>query len=180
MDRLARKRFVGSADKAILRKHLQELAATLPDEVDTVSAVEVALKEPTSIMLLREEGRKLKKRESFVHAHLVAEAFAEADEKKLYQLAREMMEELHPRLDEVYDTIRDYEKDGTLPPDEKQQVIAEAVEKMSKRTNMRTRIYRLQKRLKDPELSAEDRAAYEQEIKEKEVAITEIEDFLGL
>lgn len=178
--RLRQKRFVGTADKEFLRKQLQALATYLPDSPDANQVAKIALQEPTSILMLRDEGRKLKKRESFIHAHLVAEAFAEADQKNLFQLAKEMMEDIHPRLDDVYDTIRDYERDGTLPPDEKQKVIAEAVEKMSKRTNMRTRIYRLQKRLKDPDLSDEDRAAYEEEIKEKEASIEEIEEYLGL
>lgn len=180
LDRLRQKRFVGTADKEFLRKQLQALATHLPDSPDADQVAKIPLQEPTSILMLRDEGRKLKKRESFIHAHLVAEAFAEADQKNLFQLAKEMMEDIHPRLDDVYDTIRDYERDGTLPPDEKQKVIAEAVEKMSKRTNMRTRIYRLQKRLKDPDLSDEDRAAYEEEIKEKEASIEEIEEYLGL
>jgi len=180
LDRLRKKRFVGSADKGILRKHLQDIAETLPDTAPPTQLAEIALQEPTSILMLREEGRKLKKRESFVHAHLVAEAFGDADPQKLYQLAHEMMIDIHPRLDEVYDTIRDYERDGTLPPDEKQKVISEAVEKMSKRTNMRTRIYRLRKELKKKDLPDEDRQRYEQEISDKEAAIVEIEDFLGL
>jgi len=180
LDRLRKKRFVGSADKDILRKLLQDLAQAMPDSPAPTQLAEIALQEPTSILILREEGRKLKKRESFVHAHLVAEAFGEADHKKLYELAHEMMIDIHPRLDEVYDTIRDYERDGTLPPDEKQKVISEAVEKMSKRTNMRTRIYRLRKELKKKDLPDEDRQRYEAEIQEKETAIAEIEEFLGL
>lgn len=180
LNKIAQKNFVGSADKAILRKQLEEIAAALPDEVKQTLAAQVALKEPNSIILLREEGRKMKKRESFVHAHLVAEAFAEADPAKLFELAKEMMEDIHPRLDDIYDTIREYERDGTLPPDEKQKVIADAVKKMSRRDNMRTRIYRLRKMLKDPELPDEDRQRYEAEITEKEQGIKEIENFLGL
>lgn len=179
LNRLRKKRFVSSADKDLLRKLLKDLLNSLPD-LPPLQLAEVALQEPTSVLMLREEGKKLKKRESFVHAQLVSEAFAEANEKKLYYQAREMMEEIHPRLDDIYDTIREYEQDGVLPPDEKQKVISDAVEKMNKRTNMRTRIYRLGKKLKNKNLPSEDRQRYEEEIKEKEASIVEIEQFLGL
>jgi hypothetical protein len=174
------KKFISSKDKALLRDLLDQLLQTLPDEVAPLALAEVAMSEPTSIVLLREEGKKLKKRESFVHAHLVAEAFGNADQGKLYEFAKEMMEDIHPQLDDVYDTIRSFEKDGTLPADEKQKIIEDTILKMNKKKNMQTRLYRLQKWLKDPAISEEQKTAYQREIEEKEQSIKDIKELLGL
>lgn len=180
LERIVEKRFLSQADKDLLRNLLTQLMP--PSQVSgiAISNRHTDAAEPAQVEDLRQRGRKLKKRESFVHAQMVIEAEQGADQEKLYLLAEEMMQDIHPQLDQVYDALREYEQKGILPPNNKQEIIQETVEMMKKRDSIRTRIYRLRGMLEKEKLDQLDRQKYEAELAEKEQELAQLNRVLGL
>jgi hypothetical protein len=70
---------------------------------------------PDAIMELRERAIELHKRESLVHGQMGVAAKA-GKKKQAYELAREIMEDIRPSLDGIYDAVREWEQSGKLPP----------------------------------------------------------------
>jgi hypothetical protein len=68
---------------------------------------------PDAIMELRDRAIELHKRESLVHAQMGVAARA-GKKKEAYELAKEIMEDIRPELDGIYDAVREWEKSGKL------------------------------------------------------------------
>lgn len=133
--------------------------------------------EPAEIQRLRLEARLLHKKHALLHARLMDEEL----EKNRLSLIREMMEEVIPALDGIYDDIREWQSTGELPKagERNADVVAETVQKMLRRDSLKSRISRLKSMLKK-KLPDAERMNYEKELLEKEVEKKGIEEELGL
>lgn len=140
--------------------------------------------EPEAVTQLRQRGRMLKKRESFLHAQLVLisqEKSSLKRKRRLHEIAVEIMEEIEPALDEVYGAIRDWEQAGIAPVDNKGRIVEETVAKMKQYDSLRTRIYQLRGYLDGKKaLTSEERAKYEKSLLKKELELKKLQQELGL
>lgn len=69
---------------------------------------------PDDILALHDRAIELHKRESLAHAQMGAAARAKK-KKAAYMLAHEIMHDLRPALDELYDAVRAWQQTGQLP-----------------------------------------------------------------
>lgn len=140
--------------------------------------------EPTEITTLRQRGRMLKKRESYLHAELVMvsnQPPSEERKEKLFELAREILVDIEFELDKVYGSIREWEEDGTLPVAGKQLIVQETVAKMKKRESLRTRISRVRGWLDGgKKITDQERKEYEKELLEKGAQLRTLDEELGI
>jgi len=128
--------------------------------------------EPSEITQLREKAKLLHKRHAFLHAQL---SILESDEER-YEVAKEIMEEVIPTLDSIYDQIRVFEKEGKLPIPEKEK---RAVDLLNKRNSLRSRISRLKSILKKDDLESTKKTKYQKELLAKEILLQKIENELN-
>lgn len=104
---------------------------------------------------------------------------ADTDEAR-YELALQIQKEILPALDKVYNQIRAYEKDGTIPTAlPNQDIIRDTVKKMQKLNTLNSRISKLKRFLKG-ELPANKKLSYEKELLEKELNLTKLKAELPL
>ena len=135
------------------------------------------LEEPLQILALRQEARKLHKRQAMLHGQLSVVA----TDGERYELAKEIMEEVIPNLDRIYDTIRAWEKTGDLPTAAKSDDgFRRGVELMKRLNSLKPRISRLKSLLKKTSPDPDERQKYEKELKEKELEVLEIEEQINL
>lgn len=130
---------------------------------------------PAEVLRLREKGKRLLKQQSMLHAQLCAAQ----DDISRHEVATLLMEEVIPQIDEVYDTIRTWEKDGVLPASDRQEIVKDTIEKMRRIETLRTRISKLNTLLKG-KISASDRLRYEKELVMKEIEQQELRSELGI
>ena len=99
-----------------------------------------------------------------------------------YEICLEIMTEIIPELDRIYDDIRKYEQDNIIPPMKSFSVVArEVIEMMNKRKSIKERISKVRGILKrNTELSRAEIQKYEQEIEDKTSAVELLEQKLGL
>lgn len=147
-------------------------------KIFTPSPIETKVSEPPEIQSLREKARQLHKRHSLVHAEM---GLVDSDAAR-FERAREIMTELIPALDRIYDAIRAWEKNGTLPApvvgnDVARQLLKKYIH-MDK--TLRPRISRLKKMIKTRKnmkgraLEDAEVARYEKELLEKELEVEEL------
>ena len=135
------------------------------------------LEEPIQILALRQEARKLHKRQAMLHGQLSVVA----SDGERYELAKEIMEEVIPNLDRIYDTIRAWQKTGELPTAAKSDDgFRRGVELMKRLNSLKPRISRLKALLKKTNLDPKERQKYEKELREKELEVVEIEKKVNL
>jgi len=146
------------------------------DETTATRIPGAAKAEPPKILELRQEARLLHKRHAFLHPQL---KLVESD-KQRYEIACEIMEEVIPKLDRIYDQIREWESTGELPKEDTSSIVQDTVRKMQRWTNLKSRISRVKGFLKKDNLEARTRQQYEKEIIEKEAEKRDIEEMLGL
>jgi len=133
---------------------------------------------PKSILVLKEKGRRLYMRYDATHGAMAA---AKTDGDR-YEFAREIMEEIVPKIDEIYGKIRRWEKTGVEPVvggKSEEDVVKMVVEKMLKINSLKSRISRLRRLLKG-DIGDKKRQVYQKEILEKEVEMQELKNELGL
>lgn len=188
-ERYQQARFLPDAVDNRLQYLLRSALETLRDEEDvsitkTTQADGVSefativqktdIPEPISIQQLRQEAKGIHKRHSFIHAQMV---MADSDEKR-YECAKEIMLDIIPALDALYDRIRAWQETGELPAvaapskDRDEYVIT----KMLRRNSLKSRLSRLGSLLKKTTLSDGERAKYQKELLEKEVELKGIEE----
>lgn len=139
--------------------------------------------EPDAILALRQRGRRLKALESDIHGQMKAYAYTEDPthfKDKLYELAKKLLTEIEPGLDEVYSDIRKWETDGSIPVAGKDQIIADTVYKLRKYENLRKRISKVKGWLKSGELETIEQKKYESELSNKEDEMATIKQELNL
>lgn len=132
--------------------------------------------EPGEILELRQEAKNLHKRQSYLHS-LMCEAAKNNRKKEAYQLARELMEEVIPRLDAIYNQIREWKETGIVPNPPSPDGFKKGVELMKRRESLRTRILKL-KKLLSSKLEERIRQRYENEILDKIKELKELEEVL--
>lgn len=132
--------------------------------------------EPKAISNLRESAKPLHKRQAMLHSEL---RVADSDKKRL-EIASEIMENIIPDLDGIYDRIREWQNTGELPSETSTiDAVQDTVKKMLHVASLKSRISRLTGFMKK-QLSAADRQKYEEEKLEKEIELAELEAILGL
>lgn len=144
----------------------------------------VAPTEPVEIQKLRETAKEWHKKQSYIHAQM---GMVSSDEER-YGCATELMEEIIPTLDQIYDQIRAYEKDGTLPaPAAVDDIARQAIKDyMRMEKTLRPRISRLKKWIangindKKRKLSDLEIEKYKKELIEKELEFQNIKNRLGI
>lgn len=169
-------KYIQSAIKQELRRQLQRyVQAHPPTEIEKrVPTTKKA--EPAAIATLRQRAKKLHKEQGMLHAQL---STVQSDQER-FDLAWRIMVEVIPGLDQIYDQIREFEVTGVLPAEPvASDLVREIVEKMQRVYSLRSRVSRLRGLLKKP-LEQGKRKEYEQELKEKEDLLGELEGELGL
>lgn len=189
-ERIGRKPYINNDEKEALQKALRQKIKTYsPDEkgVSAKFAPGVARNhsspsEPESIRRLREQGKSWKKKESFYHAQLVTiaqEPESEGRKKRLFDLAKKILEEVEVNLDRIYDQIRAYEQEGIEPVPQKLEYMKKGVEIYRKIESLRTGIAHKTKKLKQEKSQAEkERLAAD--IAQKEEEMQKLKDQLEL
>jgi hypothetical protein len=132
--------------------------------------------EPEWIAGLRERAKYLHKQEAMRHA----EMRVSGEREVRYACASEIMRDIRPKLDTIYDAIRHWEATGEVPMGEK---AAQAAEEQSsdfqKRLNLRSRVSRIKTLLKGSTLSEKRRKGLEWELEEKEVLLKTVNERLN-
>lgn len=187
LERAAGASFVDPAAKDLLRSRLQALRPA-QEEAPANKPAHKPVKQrytaptgdsptPVEVLTLKERGKTLLKQQARLHALLCA---AETDAER-YEIAREMMEDVIPMIDSVYNSVRDWEKTGMAPPDDHANIIRSTVEKMQRLESLRTRSARVKTWLDGKRvLSPQERQRYEQEVAVKELEMAEIRAELGM
>jgi hypothetical protein len=135
--------------------------------------------EPDAILALREKAKKWHKKQAMLHAEMRSAALAE-DEKKTYEYAREIMEDVIPTLDEIYDNIRKFQETGELPSlAATNDIVAQTVQKMERLYSFRSRVSRLKGKIKKGGEDDNTIQKWKKELLEKELEIKRLENELG-
>ena len=135
------------------RQLLENALLSMPKEpvvtVPALPSVFVAtntVQEPAIITSMREKAKRLHKKHAAKHAQL----HSEPDEAKRLEIIVEIMEDIIPSLDTIYDAIREYQATGVLPADETpaseknyETGLKEGVLKFQQLMNLKSRISKL-------------------------------------
>lgn len=133
------------------------------------------LAEPETILQLREQAKSLHKTHALIHARMV-DAIADEDR---FAFASQIMEDIVPSLDAIYDKIRAWQDTGELPPATIANRDRYIIEKMLRRNSLKSRISRLTAML-TKKMPDQEKMKLEKELLEKEVELKEIEVELEL
>lgn len=145
--------------------------------------------EPATITALRAEAKLLHKRQADLKGrlNLMAEDSDNFTDAQRAEVAREIMEEVIPALDNIYDQIRSWKSTGQMPkPSNEQDIIQETVAKMNKLQKiLPPRISKLKKYLREKkrngkELSEKELQTYRSELLDKETELAKLKAELGL
>lgn len=131
--------------------------------------------EPPYISSLRQKAVLLLKKRDQVRSQLKV---AETDEQR-YELAKTLMDELIPSIDEAYGHIKQYEEEGVVPNVQEEDIIQQTVKKMLKLQSLKPRISRLKKMLSG-KLTPKERQTYDKELLDKELLVQQIRADLQL
>ena len=129
--------------------------------------------EPLEIKELREKAKMLHKQ----HAYLSFELGVAKTNKGRYKIAAEIMEDVLPKLDNIYDTIRHWQKTGTIPPLLGKDEFKKGVETILRKESLRTRIAKLNRLLKE-KLPVLKKREYEKELLDKQIEFEKINQLL--
>jgi hypothetical protein len=165
-----RKAFIGPGMYERLKEALLPLASAAPED-RVYLPPPTTPSEPDSVADLRAQGKSWKKRESFIHAQLVTTSQLPPSperEKKLLELATELMEEITPELDRIYDSIREFERTGKAPLSNEAQIVKDTVLKFKKRDSVGTLVYRIRARLAKPGITQEEATSLRAQLADKE------------
>lgn len=106
---------------------------------------------PSALWELYQEAVGLHKRQAHLHP-LMCDAAVRGEKKKAREMAGQIMEEIVPRLDEIYDVAREWGASGKLPSMSQQSdIVKETVEKMRRMEYCKQRVSRIKKWLADGE-----------------------------
>lgn len=168
-------RFVNihAPDNAYTQPKPSTRQAQSPEPADTA--------EPPAILALREKAIPLHKR----YSHLKAELYAATrepmrSEHDRFSIAEEIMQEVIPALDNIYDQIRDWQRTGEVPNMPRNEMMEYTVKRFRLYHSSRSAMANLKRSLSAQGLSDADRMRYEQLIADKELLMAEIAEELGL
>ncbi len=127
--------------------------------------------DPKEVISLRNKGRMLLKMQANLHAQL---DIVTTDEER-YDLADQIMSDVIPKTDRVYNGIRQFEQTGEIPsvavPDD---LKAKLIDLINKKNSIASRISRIKGKLKG-DLSEDAKKKYEKELLEKQHLLSDIE-----
>ena len=168
-----------------LRQILEKIAPREAEALDITKpgppASQAAQQEPESVSALREQGKAVKKRESYLHAQMVflsRQPETPERKKELYTIAKELIDEITPELDRIYDAIKDFERTGKQPMSNEAQLIKETVQKIRKRDSITTMVYRLRSRLSKGVMTKEEEEKTKAQLAEKEAEWAQLDEEL--
>jgi len=163
-------------DNDTIEQELQEKPSNVDELADAKRIAQERLNEPTAIAVLRARSKIWWDRYALAKGMM---QIATTDQQR-YELAKEIMEEITPALDDIYDSIRSYEQDGTVPGGAKvSHVVKETIVKYKRVINLRTKVSRLRKKL-EGKLSAGGKAEGEKKLLDYELELRGIENELDL
>jgi hypothetical protein len=153
----------------------------LPDDLASPLRGDGRGAEPPEVQNLRKCGKRLLKQQADLHTRLKLAA----DDTERYTIAEQMIETVQPEVDNVYNTLRAYERDGVLPTTDEEQIRRDTVEQMRRVATLESRISRVNGWLKTgkntkEKLSDKQRQDYEQEVLEKRAELEELKQVLGI
>lgn len=152
--------FISPREKEALRVDMVRLLGQLPEDETSAPAPAPGTPSPQKIpdtpriAALRNKAILLLKARSDLKGRLLVrglddvEKYSDADR---FEIAREIMLENVPALDEIYSQIRRFEDDGIEPADDAAMIRAQAVEEMKQVNSLRSKISRIQKAKKGGE-----------------------------
>lgn len=183
-------------------QRLDDEPAVMGDQVKVVGAVSgsfwgglFAGKEtvPQEVWKLYERAVGLHKEQAHLHPLMVAAA-KEGKRGEARKLAAQIMDEIIPTLDEIYDAAREWGKSGKMPPAVRtDDVVRQTVKKMQRIEYCKQRMSRIRSWLKAGEremkvegkkqvvkLEFADRRELDKELLEREVEMKELREELGI
>lgn len=172
---------ITAADKDRLRAALQPYAAAAhpPTPVEDILPSAYLSKnrdEPEAVRQLRAKARILHQSQNLAHAKLKA---ATTDEDRL-PLAKEIMEQIVPALDAVYEHIRNWEQHAILPPmPGADEIVRDTVQKFKRRESLRTTITRTARMLNGIE-DKDEAQQLKQQLQTYEAEYEALNKYLGL
>ncbi|MEO0626894.1 MAG: hypothetical protein AAFY91_07875 [Bacteroidota bacterium] len=163
---------------------VNHLRSQLPDGYEQPRRTRSAdSNEPDVVKALHERGRILKKREAAVHGKMKALGLrpdAHLYTSELHTLSKEMMDDIQPKLDEIYDQIRKWENQGILPVPGEARIVQETVDKFRRRESLKQGRSHLKRRLKNQSLTDAERKAIKLDMNQKLEEQQQLEKELGL
>lgn len=170
--------------KIIILQHYDPKKATQPSTLETQNLKNEPViqekpsansQEPSAIQELKNRAKPLHKLQSHLHEQL---RHATTDEER-YDIAHQMMSEVRPALDAIYNKIRHWEQTKEVPF-----VLSleaeKAVEMMKRRESLKPRISRLKGWIKSEKVAESDKAKHRIELEEKEAELAQIKKELNL
>lgn len=157
--------FISAREKEALRVDMVRLLGQLPEDETPAPAPAPGTPSPQKIpdtpriAALRNKAILLLKARSDLKGRLLVrglddvEKYSDADR---FEIAREIMLENVPALDEIYSQIRRFEDDGIEPADDAAMIRAQAVAEMKQVNSLRSKISRIEKAKKGGEKIDED------------------------
>jgi hypothetical protein len=153
---MLRQTFISTSQKAALRNDLVRLLSQLPEDENiapavpppSVAAVTQKIPDTPRMKAIKNKARAGHKVRSDLKSRLLVRSLDEPEkytDADRLELAREIMEENVPMLDELHDQIRRFEDDGIEPADDAEMIKAQAVADMKKVYSLRPQISRLKK-----------------------------------
>jgi hypothetical protein len=159
-----------------IEQEMQEKPSNKAQLADAKRIAQERLNEPTAIAVLRARSKAWWDRYALAKGMM---QIAISDQQR-HELAKEIMEDITPALDDIYDSIRSYEQDGTVPGGAKvSHVVKETKIKIFRALNLRTKISRLRKKL-EGKLSAADKAKRDKQLLDYELELRGLENELDL
>ena len=162
--------FITSSDKERLKQLL------LPHiELESPSKP-ISTAEPASIQAIRRKAiLQLKKRDA-----LRAQLAVVPSDQERFEIAQELMEEVIPTIDRLYDQIHQFEETGEVVREDQQSIIQQTVQKMQRIQSLRPRISRLKNWLTKTDLPTNKKIEYQKELSEKEIELANLLSELNL
>jgi len=159
----------------------QKLREAVESRLPNIIAQPITANEPEVVFQYRNIGRRLLKQQADLHSKMKVAA----TDTERYLLAEQLMEEVIPEIDRVYDAIRDYEQHHVVPPPPEMDAVRVAASKLMKVKYLSDRISRLRRWIdtgaKDKQpLTEAEKAGFKEEITEKEAALEALRIELGL
>lgn len=133
-----RKNLVTASDKDALKAVLENYCNEKYQQVARMPVEQSKEQEPAEIKDLRKRAIELRKRYSYLHAQLSTLN----DDHDRYQIAEQIMEELIPEEDKIWNAIREWQRTGIAPVNValSSDIVKDTVEKMQRVYNLRTRV----------------------------------------
>lgn len=161
---------------SVLPSDMDALIAALKAVLRDLPAEVVTEAEPEAIADLRRQGKHLLK----LRAHLRGMLRQASSDGERYDIAHRIMSEVVPRIDTVYDAVRAWERNGSVPHQvsSEEAIVAETVQKFKRRESLRTSIAALKRSMRG--MAVTTKAEAELKLAEMEAEYATLNKALGV